>query len=49
MRKILQGFSSYDYAFSKKAGFSLNSNMRRKFYKNWSINENISMIEQYLE
>ena len=47
-RKILQGFSSNDYAFSKKAGFSINGNMRRKFYKNWRVNENISMIEKYI-
>jgi hypothetical protein len=47
-RKILQGFSNYDYAFSKKVGFSINSSMRRKFYQNWSVNENISMINKYL-
>lgn len=48
-RKILLNYSNHDYAFSKKAGFSINSTLRRKFYKNWRMNENISMIEKYLE
>ena len=47
-REILKKYSTHEYAYSKKKGFSFNSRLRKKLYENWDINENITMMKKYL-
>ena len=47
-REILKKYSTHEYAYSKKKGFSFNSGLRKKLYENWEINENITMMKKYL-
>ena len=47
-REILKKYSNSNYAYSSKKGFSINSTLRKKLYKNWNINENVTMIDNYL-
>jgi asparagine synthase (glutamine-hydrolysing) len=49
LKKILEKYSSSEYAFSNKKGLTISSSLRKAYYRNWDRNENISMIKKYLE
>ena len=47
-REILKKHGNHNFDYSSKKGFSINSTLRKKLYKNWNINENVTMIVNYL-